>query len=200
MAMVRWDPFSEMMTVQRDMNRLFSSLGMPLYTSRGDGERVAWMPTVDVMKNGDDLVVRAELPGVKPENVEVAVTDDVLTIKGRREEEREYREGEYIRKESSFGSFERQIMLPQGIDTRNIRAEFHDGILEITVPGAARTTAPQTQRIPVSQAQGRGQMAGGQGMGGQQQMQTGQQGMQQGQQTQRIDVGRQRGPGGAQGY
>lgn len=153
MAMVRWDPFSEMMTVQRDMNRLFSSLGMPLYTSRGDGERVSWMPTVDVVRKGDDLLVRAELPGVKPEDVEVALTDDVLTIKGHRREREETREGDYIRKESSFGTFERQIMLPQGIRPPDITADYHDGILEVTVRGAGKSTQRQTQRIPIGAGQ-----------------------------------------------
>jgi HSP20 family protein len=191
MAMVRWDPFSEMMTVQRDMNRLFSSLGMPLYTSRGDGERVAWMPTVDVMRKGDDLVIRAELPGVKPQDVELSVTDDVLTLKGKREEQQEYREGEYIRKESSFGTFERQIMLPQGIDTGSIKADFHDGILEVTVPGAAKTAKPETQRIPIAgtQSASQGQMTGQ----GRQGYGTGQQGQGQQQETQQIHVGQQGG-------
>ncbi|HEY3318351.1 MAG TPA: Hsp20/alpha crystallin family protein [Coriobacteriia bacterium] len=161
MAMVRWDPFSEMMTVQRDMNRLFSSLGMPLYTSKGDGERVAWMPTVDVVRRGDDLVVRAELPGVKPQDIDVALTDDVLTIKGKREEKAEYKEGDYIRKESSFGSFERQIMLPQGVGTQDISAGYGDGILEVTVKNAARTGQPQTQHIPVSGMQGQPQVTEG---------------------------------------
>lgn len=150
MAMVRWDPFSEMMTVQRDMNRLFSSLGMPLYTSKGDGERVAWMPTVDVMRKGDDLLVRAELPGVKMEDVDVSITDDVLTIKGERKEKTEHREGEYIRKESSFGSFERQVMLPQGVTAQDVSAGYSDGVLEVTVRNAARISQPQSKHIPIA--------------------------------------------------
>jgi HSP20 family protein len=150
MAMVRWDPFNEMMTMQRDMNRLFSSLGMPLYASKGDGERVSWMPALDVVKQGDDLLIRAELPGVKPEDVDVSVTDDVLTIKGSRKEERRYEEGEYVRRESSYGGFERQVMLPQGTKAEDIRGEYRDGILEITVPGVARQLSPQTQHIPIS--------------------------------------------------
>jgi HSP20 family protein len=161
MAMVRWDPFSEMMTVQRDMNRLFSSLGMPLYASKGDGERVAWMPTIDVMRKGDDLLIRAEVPGVKPEDIDISVTDDVLTIKGKREEQAEQREGEYIRKESMFGAFERQVMLPQGVQAGDIRADYHDGILQVTVPGAAKSAQPQTQRIPIGGVQ-RTQEGGGQ--------------------------------------
>ena len=150
MAVVRWDPFSEMMTMQRDMNRLFSSLGMPLYQSKGDGERVAWMPTVDVLRKGEDLVVRAELPGVKPDDVDVSITDDVLTIRGERREETEHREGNYLRKESSFGTFERQIMMPQGVDASHIAAQYADGILTVTVPQAAREVEPRTQRIPIA--------------------------------------------------
>lgn len=190
MAMVRWDPFSEMMTVQRDMNRLFQSLGMPLYASKGDGERVQWMPTVDVMKKGDDLLIRAEVPGVKPEDVDVTVSDDVLTIRGQRTEEEEHKEGEYIRKESTFGVFERQVMLPQGTSTSNIRAEYHDGVLEITVPQAAKTEKPETQHVPIAQATQSPMGAGQQGGYGQDM---------QGQQAQQINVER-GGQGGGQGY
>jgi HSP20 family protein len=158
MAIIRWDPYSEMMTMQRDMNRLFSSLGMPLYGSRGDCEQVSWTPTVDVLMQGDDLVVRAELPGVKPEDVDVSVTGDVLTVSGTRKEEQERREGDYLRKESSYGYFERQVMLPQGIDTSAIDADYRDGILTVTVPQAAREVKPQRQQIPIS--------SGKQGQGG----------------------------------
>jgi HSP20 family protein len=154
MAMVRWDPFNEMMTVQRDMNRLFSSLGMPLYTSKGDGERVAWMPTIDVMRKGDDLLIRAEVPGVKLEDIDISITDDVLMISGMRRETTEQQEGEYIRKESTYGAFERQVMLPQGIQASDIKAEYHEGVLEVTVPGAAKETKPQTQRIPIASGEG----------------------------------------------
>ncbi len=150
MAMVRWDPFNEMMAVQRDMNRLFSSLGMPLYTSRGDGERVAWMPTVDVIRKENELLVRAELPGVKPEDVDVSVTEDVLAIKGKREEKEEYRQGDYVRKESTFGSFERQIMLPQGVDAQDIKAEYRDGVLEVRVPTPGKMPEQKVRRVPIS--------------------------------------------------
>lgn len=164
MALVRWDPFSEMMTMQRDMNRLFSSLGMPLYTSKDDGERVSWMPSVDVLKQGDDLVVRAELPGVKADDIEVSVTDDVLTIRGQRKEERTEEEGNYLRKESSYGSFERQIMLPQGIDTTKIDAQYKDGVLTVSVPQAAKQVEPQTKKIPIAGAGQQTQLSGkGQG-------------------------------------
>jgi HSP20 family protein len=161
-----------MMTMQRDMNRLFSSLGMPLYGSKGDGERVAWMPTVDVLKQGDDLVVRAELPGVKAEDIDVSVSDDVLAIRGVRREEREQREGSYLRKESSFGSFERQVVVPQGTDPNSISADYTDGVLKVVVPHAARTAEPRTHRIDVRH-QGGGQLESGQSaqtrLGGQQQ-------------------------------
>jgi HSP20 family protein len=157
MAMVRWDPFSEMMTMQRDMNRLFNSLGMPLYTTKGDGERVSWMPTVDVLKQGDDLVVRAELPGVKPDDVDVSVTDDVLTIRGVRREQEEHREGNYLRKESTFGSFERQVMVPQGMNVDDISAEFADGVLTIVVPHAAKSVEPQPRKVQIHGAGQTGQ-------------------------------------------
>lgn len=155
MAIVRWDPFGEMMTMQRDMSRLFSSLGVPLFTGRGgDGERVGWMPTVDVLRKGDDLQIRAELPGLTADDVDISLTDDVLTIKGERTEDTEVNEGDYIRKESSYGSFERQIMVPQGTKPEDIHAQYKDGVVTVTVPGAAREIAPETKHISLERPQG----------------------------------------------
>lgn len=146
MATNRWDPFGEMVRVQQEMDRMMSRLGMPRYVSEGDGERV-WVPNMDVMARDDDMVVRIELPGVKPQHVDVALTDDVLTVSGdRREEAREVR---YLMKESPYGRFERRIALPEGVDPDAIAAGFRDGVLEVTLPGAAEEHRPRTQRIPV---------------------------------------------------
>lgn len=149
MAIMRWDPFGEMMRMQRDMDRIFRRIG-------GDGEpvgsettSVAWMPKIDVKAQGDDIVVRAELPGIDPEAVDVEVTDGVLTIKGERKAE-ESKEGEgWLIRESSYGSFERSMVLPEGVNADDITADYKDGVLELHVPKALEAAKPKTHKILV---------------------------------------------------
>lgn len=146
MAIVRWDPFGEALRMQRDMDRIFSRLGMAEVGPEGP---VAWMPKIDVKRKGDDIVVRAELPGIDPENVEVEVTDNVLTIRGERHAE-EQREGEdWLVRESSYGLFERALTIPDGVDPAAISADYTDGILEVHVPKALEAVRPKTTKIEV---------------------------------------------------
>jgi len=106
-------------------------------------------PTVDVIRRGEDLVFRAELPGVKPEELDISVTQNMLTLKGERREEHETKEEDYYMKESSFGTFERMLRLPEGADVDHIKAEFANGILEVIIPKAAKTE-PETRHVTVS--------------------------------------------------
>jgi HSP20 family molecular chaperone IbpA len=113
------------------MSRLFGALGLgrdfPAFEQR-------WMPQIDVLRRGDDLVVRADLPGMKKDDISVDVTDNVLTIRGeRRQEKKEEREGYYWH-ERSAGSFFRSIPLPDSADADRAQARFEDGVLEISVP------------------------------------------------------------------
>lgn len=151
MAIMRWDPFGEMTRMQRDMDRIFSRMGA------GDGGRsetasVAWMPKIDVKAQGDDIVVRAELPGIDPEAVDVEVTDGVLTIKGERKAEEEREDEGWLIRESSYGSFERSMVLPEGVKEEDIRADYSDGILELHVPKALEAARPKTHKIAIGAA------------------------------------------------
>lgn len=137
------------------MRRVFGGYG----SEPGDRRMVstnAWAPAVDVFARDDDLVVRAELPGVDPEkDVEITVENGMLRIRGeRRTEQREEREN-YFHMETSYGSFERQIPLPDGVDAEGITAVHKQGILEVTVPGGAQVSA--AKKIPVQLEQGNGQ-------------------------------------------
>jgi HSP20 family protein len=146
MAIVRWDPFGEAMRMQRDMDRIFSRLGGAAVGPEG---AVAWMPKVDVKRKDDDIVVRAELPGIDPEQVQVEVTDNLLTIRGERRQE-ENREGEdWLVRESSYGLFERSLTIPEGVDPASITAGYTDGILEVRVPKALEASRPKTTKIEV---------------------------------------------------
>jgi len=147
MAIMRWDPFGEMLRMQRDMERIFSRIGAA--EGRSDTTTVAWMPKIDVKSKGDDLVVRAELPGINPDEVDIEVTDGVLTIKGERKAEEEREDEGWLIRESSYGAFERSMVLPEGVDPGSISAEYTDGILEVHVPKALEAARPKTTKVSI---------------------------------------------------
>jgi HSP20 family protein len=106
----------------------------------------AWLPDIDVFVREGKIVVRADLPGMKAEDVEVTVEGEVLTIKGRREEEKEVREENYYCSERAFGEFSRAVRLPEGTLTDAIEAVCTHGVLEVTIP---RPAAPAAKSVKV---------------------------------------------------
>ncbi len=150
MAITRWDPFGEMLQMQRDMDRIFSRMGTA--QSAPGAATTAWMPRLNVKRTGDDLVVHVELAGIKPDDVDIEVTDGVLTVSGERTAETTKEDEGWVVRESSFGSFERSIVLPEGIDPASIRADFHDGMLDIHIPKALELARPKTVRIAIGGA------------------------------------------------
>jgi HSP20 family protein len=133
---------------QRLLDEMFGGLGRRP-GSRGAQATAEWAPSVDVLQKDGDLVVRVEMPGVKPEDVHVAVHNRVLTISGERQiDEEEERAGYYVR-ELRHGSFQRSMILPEGIEEERIHARYQDGILEVTLEGAAAAREPKRIRIEV---------------------------------------------------
>jgi HSP20 family protein len=116
---------------------------------------MAWTPSVDVNPRGDDLVVSADLPGVKPENVQIECDNNRLIIRGETKDEQNRQEKErgYWYSERSYGSFYRSIPLPQGVNPDNARADFNNGVLEVTFPGAAKNLNSQPRRISIGSGQ-----------------------------------------------
>lgn len=151
-------PFSFARRMLEDMDRLFGELGMGgmmggALAPFGGGAQLerggfgAWAPQIEVFEEGDSLVVRADLPGMKKEDVNVDLQDDVLVISGeRRDEKREEREG-FFRSERSYGRFERALRVPEGTDPASCQARFENGVLEV------RLKMPEQQqrgrRIPI---------------------------------------------------
>src|SRR5674476_388128 len=131
MALVRWDPFRDLTALQGEVNRLFSRA-----TGGEVGERQSWTPATDVVETNDAIVLKAELAGMKPEDINIEVQDNVLTVSGERRFQEEVKEDKYYRIERRYGSFSRSIALPQAIDEANIQAEYENGILEVSVPKA----------------------------------------------------------------
>jgi HSP20 family protein len=147
MAMQRWDPFVGLGALERDADRLWSRMFMPT-TKESRTEIGLFAPTTDVLTRGDDMVVRVELPGVTESDIDISVTDDILTITGKRTEEIETTEkGGYLVRESFRGSFERSMSLPAGVDPDAIVAKYEDGVLEVVVPKAAAMHERRTRHI-----------------------------------------------------
>ena len=125
-----WNPFAEIERIRREFDRLLEEL-----VPREEGERV-FAPVVDVYETDQELVVKAELPGVKKENVEVSIRDNALYIRGEQKAEREEKTKAYHRVERVYGRFERVLPLPTDVKVESAKAEFKDGVLEIRIPKA----------------------------------------------------------------
>jgi HSP20 family protein len=139
-----WNPFREMENFRRDFDDLFDRfLGRG---KRGTKATGAFEPAVESYIEGDKIVVRADLPGIDPKNVEITVTGNILSIKGAREERHEEKERNFVFKEVSYGSFERSITLPAGIKTDDIKAAYKDGVLELTAPAPKELAA---RKVPI---------------------------------------------------
>jgi HSP20 family protein len=137
MALIRWDPVRDLDSLQGDMNRLFDRF----FEGRGanGGSVRRWIPAMDLVETGDSLVLRADLPGMKEDDVEIEIKDGVLTISGERKSESEEKGEGFHRVERAFGRFSRSLSLPDGVDADRIAAAFNDGVLEIKVPKPEET-------------------------------------------------------------
>jgi HSP20 family protein len=134
MTVVRWEPLREFSTLQNEMNRLFNTVfDAPAPGSNGSHLR-RWMPPMDLVESGDHFVLRADLPGVGEEDVNVELEDTTLTISGERKAEHESRDEGYYRVERAFGAFSRSLQLPKGIDPEGVIASFDRGVLEVRIP------------------------------------------------------------------
>jgi HSP20 family protein len=148
MAIVRWEPFRDLFTTQDRFNRLFNETFSRAF---GDEEMPvkSWAPAVDIFENDNNIVLKAELPGVDPKDVEVRVEDNTLYLKGERKFEKEVKEDNYHRIERSYGSFARSFALPGSIDSDKVEAGYKDGLLTLTIP-KREEAKPKTIRINVS--------------------------------------------------
>lgn len=124
--LTEWRPFSDFAELRHRLDQAFRDLG--------DGAEHRWTPSVDLVKKDDALVLRADLPGFKPDEVKIEVEGDVLTVSGEHREETEEKRDDYMRRERRYGSFSRSMTLPHGITADEIEATSEDGVLELTIP------------------------------------------------------------------
>lgn len=146
-ALTRWDPFREL----EDMHRRLSSLvDDEAFVRRRNGKEAMtvaeWAPTVDIVEDEKNYVIKAELPEVKKEDVHVRVENGVLTITGERKAEKEEKGKKYHRVERSYGSFARSFALPENVDAEKVSASYKDGLLTVTV---AKSEKAQPKQIEV---------------------------------------------------
>lgn len=163
-----------LMDLRSEMDRAFDRFfDLPAVGWPTVGMSQMWAPPLEIYDEDQNLVIRTELPGIDPDEIEISVADNVLTIAGeKREENKENRDGVY-RSEVRYGRFLRALELPRDVDTNKIETEYDNGVLTLRIP---RTEQRQAKRIPVSAGAGRRQISQGQGQGQQERGQQSRQG------------------------
>jgi HSP20 family protein len=154
MTMMRWDPFKEMMSLRQAMDRLFEDSFV---------RRPHWWPalaegalplSLEMYQTANDVVVKAAVPGVKPEEVDISITGDTLTIKGERKEEKEVKEADYFLKEHVYGSYSRTVAIPVPVQADKAEATFENGILTLTLPKKEEAKPKQVKIKPKATIEG----------------------------------------------
>ena len=143
-SLIKWQPVSDMMSLRDAMDRLFED---SFVTRRGfpalwNGDTLA----LDVYETEESLVIKTSLPGVKPEEVDITVTEDVLTIKGEARSEEKVESANYLRQERRYGNFQRSLQLPGSLQTDRAEATFENGVLTLTIP-KAEEAKPRTIQV-----------------------------------------------------
>jgi len=139
-----WSPFRHLSLLRNEIDRLFDS---PLNALSSDSQQFlsGWAPAVDLHEDRDHLVLRAELPGMKKEDIDISLHGDVLTLSGERKEEKEYEQAETYRSERFLGKFQRTFTLPVAVDASKVQASYKDGILTVHLPKSEEAKPKQIE-------------------------------------------------------
>ena len=149
MNLVKWDPFRELEDVSNRLNRIF---GQSLARSESGQNMLAvadWAPSVDISETDSAYLIKGEIPGVKKEDVKVTIQDGMLTIQGERRQEKEEKGKKFHRIECSYGSFARSFRVPDDADENSVKAEFKDGMLNVTLAKSEKAK-PKSINVSVS--------------------------------------------------
>jgi HSP20 family protein len=151
-TMTRWDPFQDLRSAQDEMAQmspmLAHALGLHTQQASGRATTTAWAPALDISERKDAYLVTVELPGLKPEDLDITMEDGLLTIQGERQFTSESSDQQYHRVERRYGAFRRAITLPAHVMAEGIEASFEDGVLQILVPKAEEATPKRIQVRP----------------------------------------------------
>jgi HSP20 family protein len=147
MNLVRWSPFSE-------MESLFNPLMPNAFANwqrlaLGSGKKPEWAPSADISETDKEYVIRAELPAVKKEDIQVSLEEGMITIKGERKQQKEDKSEKFHRLESFYGSFERRFSLPEDVNAEAVHCESKDGILTVHIPKTAESPKHKAKQIAV---------------------------------------------------
>lgn len=141
-AITRWDPFHNLSTLQDQVNRLFEG-SLP---RRSDQSALTtWAPAVDIYETENELVLKADLPDVNENDLDIRIESNILTIKGERKFEEKVKEDNYLRVERTYGSFSRSFSLPSTIDSSSVKAEYKNGVLTVGLPKRAESKPRQVK-------------------------------------------------------
>jgi HSP20 family protein len=146
MSPIRWDPFRDLLSLQERMNKLFEDSLVRSTGKLGEIAQSTWTPVVDILEKEDEIVLKAELPGVLLEDVDLQIKDDVLILKGERRFQKDTKKENYHRVERSYGIFSRSFTLPGIVDQAEISAKHKDGILEVKLPKARSIASAMTAK------------------------------------------------------
>jgi HSP20 family protein len=135
MALIRWEPFREVESLQKEMNRLFDRL-VPTDVGNGEKMGLSFIPAAEITETPEAVQIKLEIPGMEAKDLNLEVTADSLTINGERKSEIKTEEEGFTRTEFRYGKFHRVIPLPVQVDNNNVTAEYKDGILNLTLPKA----------------------------------------------------------------
>jgi len=161
-TMMRWDPFQDLRSAQDEMAQMNPTFAhaLGLHTQQGNARSTAWAPALDISERKDAYLVTVELPGLKPEDLDITMEDGLLTIQGERQFTQESSEQQFHRVERRYGAFRRSITLPAHVMAGGIQASFEDGVLQILVPKAEEAKPKRIQvrpgRMEVTAATGEG--------------------------------------------
>ena len=149
-TMMRWDPFQDLRSAQDEMAQMSPMLAhaLGLHTQQGSATATAWAPALDISERKDAYLVTVELPGLKPEDLDITMEDGLLTIQGERQFTQESSEQQFHRVERRYGAFRRSITLPAHVTAEGIQASFEDGVLQILVPKAEEAKPKRIQVRP----------------------------------------------------
>lgn len=149
-ALRKWHPFGELSTLHREMDELFRKAFEAMGGLTPSLLRETWYPSVESFMRGGNLIVRAEIPGIDPKDIDISVVGNQLTIKGERKAEKECKEEDYLLREFCYGSFERTVTLPEGVRAEDIHAIYKNGILEVTML-AEKAVLPKKVTVEIAE-------------------------------------------------
>lgn len=149
MTLTRWDPFRDLVALQDRMNRLFDESVRNVRTGDEALSSAIWSPAVDIYETANEVVVKAELPEVNQNDIDIQVENNTLTLRGERKFDKETKQENFHRIERAYGVFSRSFTLPSTVDQERIKADYKDGILRISLP-KREASKPKQIKVAIS--------------------------------------------------